>query len=232
MAVTLLLQATRGCRFFFFMSPTPRRAKIKMSISSPALYLFHLPFSIPLPRTLNGDACSSEEGGCLLPKFAVAVTKDNSSDEGNIYGASHFIGGICHLRVCAQTADSSVEECKCSIHATTLCIGCKGKRRNNHSHNCSTVNGSVEQADSTDPDAEGLPWWWEYLFKLPALQPAPQGTDCTFADSATNVLRTNINIEQIYGGFPSLDKCPLGEGEITDIADGTMFIGLQRYQQQ
>jgi hypothetical protein len=66
-------------------------------------------------------------------------------------------------------------------------------------------------------------------FKLPALQPAPQGTDCTFADSA-NVLRTNI--EQIYGGFPSLDKCPLAEGEITDIADGTMFIGLQRYQQQ
>ena len=33
-------------------------------------------------------------------------------------------------------------------------------------------------------------------------------------------------------GFPSLDRCPLAEGEITDIADGTMFIGLQRYQQQ
>jgi hypothetical protein len=111
-------------------------------------------------------------------------------------------------------------------------LGVKEKEETTTATTGSTVNGSVEQADSTDPDAEGLPWWWEYLFKLPALQPAPQGTDCTFADSATNVLRTNINIEQIYGGFPSLDKCPLGEGEITDIADGTMFIGLQRYQQQ
>jgi len=80
-----------------------------------------------------------------------------------------------------------------------------------------------------DPDAEGLPWWWEYIWQLPQLQLGPQGTDCTFADGA-NVLRTNI--EQIYGGFPSLDRCPLAEGEITDIADGTMFIGLQRYQQE
>jgi cytochrome P450 len=31
------------------------------------------------------------------------------------------------------------------------------------------------------------------------------------------------------GGYDSLDGCPLGEGEITDIAEGTMFIGLQRY---
>jgi cytochrome P450 len=52
------------------------------------------------------------------------------------------------------------------------------------------------------------------------------GTDCTFGDSA-NVLRTNI--EQIYGGYPSLDGCPLAEGDIADIADGTQFIGLQKY---
>ena len=79
------------------------------------------------------------------------------------------------------------------------------------------------------PGDEGLPWWWEYLFELPAFQTSPQGTDCTFGDSA-NVLRTNI--EQIYGGFPSLDGAPLAEGEITDIAEGTMFIGLQRYNDQ
>ncbi|EJK46026.1 hypothetical protein THAOC_35330 [Thalassiosira oceanica] len=76
------------------------------------------------------------------------------------------------------------------------------------------------------PEDEGLPWWWEYLFELPAFQTTPQGTECQFGDSA-NVLRTNI--EQIYGGFPSLDGAPLAEGEITDIAEGTMFIGLQRY---
>jgi cytochrome P450 len=95
--------------------------------------------------------------------------------------------------------------------------------------NGSAPNGSLEQASGTDPDAEGLPWWWEYIWKLPVMQLGEPGTECTFADSA-NVLRTNI--EQIYGGFPSLDKCPLAEGEITDIADGTMFIGLQRYQQE
>lgn len=54
------------------------------------------------------------------------------------------------------------------------------------------------------------------------------GQDIVFGDIA-NVLRSNI--EQIYGGFPSRDGCPLAEGAITDIAEGTMFIGLQRYFQ-
>ncbi|KAL9184115.1 hypothetical protein ACHAXT_002201 [Thalassiosira profunda] len=84
-------------------------------------------------------------------------------------------------------------------------------------------------SSSSETEAEGLPWWWEYIWELPQLQPGTPGTDCTFADGA-NVLRTNI--EQIYGGFPSRDGCPLAEGEITDIADGTMFIGLQRYQNE
>lgn len=75
-------------------------------------------------------------------------------------------------------------------------------------------------------DVEGLPWWWEFVWKLDIMQTAEPGTDITFGDSA-NVLRTNI--EQIYGGFPSLDGCPLAEGDISDIGDGTMFIGLQRY---
>jgi len=40
------------------------------------------------------------------------------------------------------------------------------------------------------------------------------------------------NIEQIYGDSESRDGSPLATGEITDIADGTMFIGLQRYYQE
>ena len=79
-----------------------------------------------------------------------------------------------------------------------------------------------------DPDAEGLPWWWELVWKLDVMQKGEQGTEVGFGDSA-NVLRTNI--EQIYGGYPSLDGCPLAEGELGDIADGTMFIGLQQYYQ-
>ncbi len=83
-------------------------------------------------------------------------------------------------------------------------------------------------AQEVDPDAEGLPWWWELVWELDIMQKGKDGEDVTFGDSA-NVLRTNI--EQIYGGYPSLDGCPLAEGEIGDIADGTMFIGLQSYYQ-
>ena len=42
------------------------------------------------------------------------------------------------------------------------------------------------------------------------------GTDVTFSDNA-NVIRSDI--EQIYGGFPSLDRCPLDEGVIIDVGD-------------
>ena len=83
--------------------------------------------------------------------------------------------------------------------------------------------------DAVEVEVEGLPWWWDLVWKLDMMKTGEPGTDCTFGDSA-NVLRTNI--EQIYGGFPSLDGCPLAEGELADIADGTQFIGLQRYQKQ
>jgi hypothetical protein len=81
---------------------------------------------------------------------------------------------------------------------------------------------------TTTPNSDGLPWWWELVWQLDMMKTGEPGTACTFGDTA-NVLRTNI--EQIYGGYPSLDGCPLAEGAITNIADGTMFLGLQKYQQ-
>jgi len=88
-------------------------------------------------------------------------------------------------------------------------------------------NGADVDAEQGDgPSADGLPWWWNLVWKLDMMQRGEPGEDIIFGDNA-HVLRTNI--EQIYGGYPSLDGCPLAEGEITDIADGTMFIGLQRY---
>lgn len=88
----------------------------------------------------------------------------------------------------------------------------------------------VLQEDETKTEqtknSDGLPWWWELVWKLDIMKRGEPGTECIFGDSA-HVLRTNI--EQIYGDYPSLDGCPLGEGAIDDIADGTMFIGLQRY---
>lgn len=95
------------------------------------------------------------------------------------------------------------------------------------SADASSINGDASAA-AADPDAEGLPWWWELVWDLDIMKRGTPGEEIIFGDSA-HVLRTNI--EQIYGGYPSLDRCPLGEGDIADIADGTMFIGLQRYQQ-
>lgn len=91
-----------------------------------------------------------------------------------------------------------------------------------------TITPSTKNVAVTpNPDKGGLPWWWELVWKLDIMKLGTEGEDIVFGDTA-NVLRTNI--EQIYGGYPSLDGCPLAEGDISDIADGTMFIGLQRYQ--
>ena len=91
----------------------------------------------------------------------------------------------------------------------------------------SLEQSSIEAFDAEKATtSEGLPWWWDMVWKLDVMKLGEDGEDVIFGDSA-NVLRTNI--EQIYGGFPSLDGCPLAEGDISDIADGTMFIGLQRY---
>nr|AWN09469.1 Carotenoid hydroxylase CYP97B2 [Phaeodactylum tricornutum]QDL56928.1 P450 carotenoid hydroxylase CYP97B2 [Phaeodactylum tricornutum] len=92
-----------------------------------------------------------------------------------------------------------------------------------------TMKGEVASSVITtekNPDAEGLTWWWEVVWDLDIMQVGKSGEEISFGDSA-NVLRTNI--EQIYGGFHSLDGCPLAEGELADIGDGTMFIVLQNY---
>ena len=88
------------------------------------------------------------------------------------------------------------------------------------------ATGADAEADADGPDPDGLPWWWNLVWDLDMMKRGEPGTDTLLGDSA-HVLRTNI--EQLYGGYPSLDGCPLAEGDITDIADGTMFIGLQRY---
>ena len=63
-------------------------------------------------------------------------------------------------------------------------------------------------------EAKPLPFWWDAVWKLPIMQPTPPGTKCAFGDSAL-VLKSNI--EQIYGGEPSADGCPLASGELNDI---------------
>ena len=58
----------------------------------------------------------------------------------------------------------------------------------------------------TNVEAEGLPWWWEYFWKLPITQRGNPGDPLNMGDTM-HVFRGNI--EQIYGDFPSVDGAPL-----------------------
>jgi hypothetical protein len=115
----------------------------------------------------------------------------------------------------------NTQQISSSSSTTSICSSLKEDETKTET----AVDGEIVQ-EVADTDVEGLPWWWDMVWKLDMMQLGEPGKEMTFGDTA-NVLRTNI--EQIYGGFPSLDGCPLAEGELSDIADGTMFIGLQNY---
>jgi len=78
---------------------------------------------------------------------------------------------------------------------------------------------------------EGLPFWWEAFWKLPFTARGKAGEPLTLGDTM-HVFRTNI--EQIFGGEPSYDGAPLATGDLASagLTDGTMYLGLQRYQEQ
>lgn len=77
-------------------------------------------------------------------------------------------------------------------------------------------------------EPEGLPWWWEYFWKLPFTKRGTGDEELTLGDTM-HVFRTNI--EQIYGDFPSVDGTPLAEGDLSGLTDGTMYLGLYEYMQ-
>ncbi|KAL7576510.1 hypothetical protein ACA910_018009 [Epithemia clementina (nom. ined.)] len=93
----------------------------------------------------------------------------------------------------------------------------------------SAIDHADRQDDKDKKDVEGLPWWWEWVWQLDLFQLGEPGTEIGLGDSAY-VFRTNI--EQMYGGYPSLDRCPMAEGALDDIGAGTMFVGLQNYYRQ
>uniref|UniRef100_A0A7S2RIW3 Cytochrome P450 n=1 Tax=Rhizochromulina marina TaxID=1034831 RepID=A0A7S2RIW3_9STRA len=87
--------------------------------------------------------------------------------------------------------------------------------------------GRVFRAVQEDKEVEGLPWWWEYFWKLPFTQRGAANEPLKLGD-AMHIFRTNI--EQIYGGFPSVDGTPLAEGDLSGLTDGTMYLGLYKYE--
>mmetsp|Transcript_5472 Transcript_5472/g.17275 ORF Transcript_5472/g.17275 Transcript_5472/m.17275 type:complete len:623 (-) Transcript_5472:26-1894(-) len=73
---------------------------------------------------------------------------------------------------------------------------------------------------------EGLPWWWDGFWSLPFTKEGEPGTELTLGDTM-RIFKANI--EQIYGDAPSSDGAPLAEGDISGLADGTLYLGLHEY---
>jgi len=90
------------------------------------------------------------------------------------------------------------------------------------------IKGPVNLAEGEAP--EGLPWWWEAFWTLPFTARGEPGKPLVLGDTM-HVFRTNI--EQIFGGEPSYDGAPLAKGDLANsgLTDGTMYLGLQRYQE-
>jgi len=89
------------------------------------------------------------------------------------------------------------------------------------------IKGPVNMMEG---EPEGLPWWWEAFWTLPFTKRGEKGEPLILGDTM-HVFRTNI--EQIFGGEPSYDGAPLAKGDLANsgLTDGTMYLGLQRYQE-
>lgn len=71
---------------------------------------------------------------------------------------------------------------------------------------------------------------WNWTWRRDFMKPSEQGVSPTqFGDAAT-VLRNNI--EQVYGGAPSIDGAPIAEGEAKGMLEGSLFLGLQTYYEK
>lgn len=84
-------------------------------------------------------------------------------------------------------------------------------------------------AEKDSSGEEGLPWWWDGFWSLPFTYAGEPGTELTLGDTM-RVFKGNI--EQIYGDAPSADGAPLAEGDISGLADGTLYLGLHEYAQR
>lgn len=65
----------------------------------------------------------------------------------------------------------------------------------------------TDRESETDVNTDGLPWWWDAVWKLDIMKTGEPGEEIIFGDSA-NVLRTNI--EQIYGDVSFRKGCIVG----------------------
>lgn len=84
---------------------------------------------------------------------------------------------------------------------------------------------TVAELDKLTAGIKGLPWWWDYVWKLPIAKRGNPGEPLVIGDTM-HVFRTNI--EQMFADQPSVDGAPMAEGSIDGLVDGTMYLALQR----
>ena len=58
---------------------------------------------------------------------------------------------------------------------------------------------------------------------------SPSDQSC---DTYVSSLFSGLRSQQIYGDEPSLDGCPVAEGELESMVTGNTFIGLRKYYEQ
>eukprot|EP00471_Norrisiella_sphaerica_P000810 CAMPEP_0184487964 /NCGR_PEP_ID=MMETSP0113_2-20130426/10441_1 /TAXON_ID=91329 /ORGANISM="Norrisiella sphaerica, Strain BC52" /LENGTH=657 /DNA_ID=CAMNT_0026870409 /DNA_START=370 /DNA_END=2343 /DNA_ORIENTATION=+ len=78
-------------------------------------------------------------------------------------------------------------------------------------------------------DQEGLPFWWNYFWKLPFTQPGKEGEPLKLGDTM-QIFKANI--EEIYGGYPSVDGVPIATGSLEGLTDGTMYLALHSFERE
>jgi hypothetical protein len=71
---------------------------------------------------------------------------------------------------------------------------------------------------------------WDWLWQQDFMKPSESGVSPTKLGDAATVLRNNI--EQVYGGAPSIDGAPIAEGEVKGMLEGSLFLGLQSYYEK
>lgn len=54
--------------------------------------------------------------------------------------------------------------------------------------NVGSKAASEDNPPAVDPDAEGLPWWWELVWKLDMMKKGEEGTEIIFGDSGETLV--------------------------------------------
>eukprot|EP00933_Yihiella_yeosuensis_P005962 TRINITY_DN11058_c0_g1_i2.p1 TRINITY_DN11058_c0_g1~~TRINITY_DN11058_c0_g1_i2.p1 ORF type:complete len:681 (-),score=134.20 TRINITY_DN11058_c0_g1_i2:113-2155(-) len=155
-----------------------------------------------------------------LSASGVRASSSTSVVYSNAAATVAAVTGLVYVSISARSSNRSRRRVRRSFHLS--------RRADDGKSMLADVKGPVNLIK--DGEVEGLPWWWEAVWQLPFTARGEKGQPLVLGDTM-HVFRTNI--EQIFGGEESYDGAPLATGDLASagLTDGTMYLGLQRYQE-